>query len=218
MKNMRWMGLAALLLWAVSGKVQGQDTQKIILYLVDETEYEMEWDADRTPELPLYRTNAEGLREKMGKSEVLSIRLADESRPIKGYTHWEVRKVAAPSLLLGNRNTETRLIGVKAESDSATIYGWIGDGTDDRPGDVWYGVRLADSDVVYPFVQDNVVWLRDMRMVLGRTYPEFVDMVMNYYCKGKKSQQNKRQKDLRTKPYTLLTLIETGGESAGETE
>ena len=207
MKNIHLSLLAALLLAAAS-VVKAQEPQKLILLLVDETEYEVEWTSNRVPELPIYRRNAAGQKERMGKSEVLSIRLADESRPIKGYTRWEVRKVACPSLLQGNKNTETRLIGVRAESEDATIYGWMGDGTDDTPGDIWYGVRLADSDVVYPFVQDNVVALRDLRYVFGSTYPAFVNAVMQYYCKGKRSLQNERQKELRTKPYTLLTRIE----------
>ena len=128
-----------------------------------------------------------------------------------GCTRWDVEAVATPSVMLGKRNTELRLLGVIAQDKQtgAKIYKWTvkskqANGMRSNP---WYGIMLKDTEVVYPFIQDGKVWLRDMVFTYKDTNPEFMNAINEYYVNGKKSITETRQTELKKNPTSILEHI-----------
>ncbi|HCE47833.1 MAG TPA: hypothetical protein DEQ84_04115 [Prevotellaceae bacterium] len=138
---------------------------------------------------------------------ISSISLDAGESPINGCSRWEACHIATPSLIFGKEHTELRLIGVVATSAGrGTVYRWFLPSRR-SPQDAtaaWYGIRPEGSSTVYPFIQDGQLWLRDLPMAFGKTHPEFVSAVKNYYQKGKRSEKESRIRHLLESPADIL--------------
>jgi hypothetical protein len=167
---------------------------------------------NQAPTLPLKLPGASGSDlVSYNWKDISCVELIDASSAIDGCTKWEVKKVATPSVILGIKHTDKQLLGVVRNTNKGTVYRWIvkqtaGSGTSNAHYALYYGVAPQGSEIVYPFIQDNQVWLRDLHFALGRNYPDFVQAVDNYYIKGSHSQAAERQAKLKDNPTTILDL------------
>ncbi len=138
---------------------------------------------------------------------ISAISLDEGESPINGCSRWEACHIATPSLLLGKQHTELRLVGVVASADGrGTVYRWFlpSRHSPQSATAAWYGIRPEGSSVVYPFIQDGQLWLRDLSMVFEKTHPEFVHAVKSYYQKGKRSETEARKARLMKNPADIL--------------
>lgn len=165
------------------------------------------------PELPLTFPDATGKTTlKYDVNNITSIELVKPQAAIQGCHRWEVCKVATPSIILGLKNTEKRLLGLVSENANGKIYKWIlsqhhGDNISETHYGLWYGILLSGSDVVYPFIQDSKVWFRDINMILGKSNSNFVQAVNDYYIKGKKKITDEHKEELKQHPASILDLL-----------
>ena len=144
-------------------------------------------------------------------TDLQKVELIQPSATIDGCSQWTVCDIATPSIILGRKHTEKRLVGVVASNSKGTIYKWtvkqqIGTDKAETHIGLWYGIQLNEEESVYPFIQDSKVWFRDIKMIMGDNHPDFVKAVNNYYIKGKKSVVDERQAQLKAKPALLLEL------------
>lgn len=134
-----------------------------------------------------------------------------EGKSSDGCTRWDVQEVATPSIILGKRNTEMRLLGVVAQDKAkgATVYKWTVKNKQEggNRSELWYGIMLKDIEIVYPFIQDGKVWFRDMMFTFKNTNPEFMEAVNAYYVKDKKSITEPRQTALKKNPALILEQV-----------
>lgn len=165
------------------------------------------------PELPFTFPDATGKNTlKYDVNNITSIELVKSQATIQGCHRWEVCKVATPSIILGLKNTEKRLLGLVAKNSNGKVYKWIlsqhhVDNISDTHYALWYGILPSGSDVVYPFIQDSKVWFRDIDMVLGKTNSDFVQAVNEYYIKGKKKITDEHKEELKQHPGSILDLL-----------
>ncbi len=128
-----------------------------------------------------------------------------------GCRRWDVQEVATPSILLGSKNTEMRLLGLVAYDNvkGATIYKWIVKDNQGNGNNLywWYGIMLKGNDVVYPFIQNGVVWVRDMIFTFKDSHPDFVKAVNDYYVDANQSLCQQRQAELRRNPLSILNFV-----------
>lgn len=166
--------------------------------------------ANEKPALPMELPNATGTgTEKYNAADIVCVELTDPQARIDGFHRWEVKKVATPSVMLGVKNTESRLLGVVKKTAAGTVYKWIitqkrGDNAADTFFGLWYGFCPSKGEIVYPFIQDGKVWLRDINMILGKTAPDAVQAVNAYYVKGKKKTTDVRKEELKRHPASIL--------------
>ncbi len=138
---------------------------------------------------------------------IAAISLDEGESPINGCSRWEACHIATPSLLFGKQHTELRLVGVVASSAGrGTVYRWFlpSKSSPQNATAAWYGIRPEDSSIVYPFIQNGQLWLRDLSMVFGKTHPGFVQTVKEYYQKGKRSEIEARKARLMESPADIL--------------
>ena len=141
---------------------------------------------------------------------ISSLTLETGNEPIDGCTRWETCRIANPSLILGKRHTELRLVGVaENRKGKGVLYRWtlVSRHNSQNSPTLWYGIRPEGSEIVYPFIQDGRLWLRDLPLVLGKSHPAFVRAVRNYYQKGKHSVVEERTQQLLSRPSDILDQL-----------
>lgn len=192
---------------------QAASNNQCVITLSDGQKIMTSLPSNQMPQLPLTLPDATGKSTaNYGANDIVSVELTDSKARIQGCRRWEVHKVATPSIMLGVKNTEKRLLGVVAENAGAKVYKWIltqqrGDNASDTHFGLWYGILPTGAEVVYPFIQDSKVWFRDMGIVLGKTNPDFVKTINAYYIKGKKKVTDERKEALKQRPASILDVL-----------
>ena len=149
-----------------------------------------------------------GKKVKLGIKHIKSIEMASTGKPIGGIRRWEVHPIATPSVFLGKHHVNNRLLAVLKQKNGATVYQWTVERSngDKKEQTIWYGVLPDSAEKVYPFVQDGKVWLRDIKMALGDTHPDFVEAVQNYYVRAAANEAEERRESLRRHPAEILDV------------